>query len=264
LLGVVVAALADTGCLSESITTRIEVKDTRDVSLHTSGGVLGPSDAEAKLADGAITPEPGAMTRYALHAVRDPSGAIAFEWKLGAPLLNGEHQTVLEAAGVLTEETPASRAPIVTAEALAAPTLRIGSCATLREVAAKGVFVGYRASEDRALCEIDTPRSARGATVPYELETPWSNVRELRQTVEPQKGFAIGCMAAATALFGGLGGLVLGFASPKNGWGWALVSTAVVIDLAWIPTLVASPRDTFAYPPERSGERDSQARRLTP
>jgi hypothetical protein len=242
----VLAALGASGCLAESTTTRVAFDDMRYVTLRAANGALGPSQSEALLAEGAMSPEPGALSRYSLGASRDANGSIAFEWKLGAPLLNGEHQTVVGAQAPLelTEPLPSEGDRYVTRATLTAPEFRLASCATLRGVSVKGTYVGFRAAEWESPCFGD---SRLAASIPFTVETPWSNVRDLRQTVEPMTGFAITAMVVSTLVFGGLGATVFALDSPRNGWGWGLVSTGAIIDLAWIPTLISSRRDTLLH-----------------
>jgi hypothetical protein len=234
-VAVTAAALGSAGCVIETTHTDLAFHDVHQVALASQNATLPPDATEVTIADAAFAPEKGALTRYTLTATRAPDGTIAFEWKLHAPLLNGEHQTVVEVG-----PTDLGEAPWATPDMLRAPTLRMPGCAALHKSTAKGVFVGYHATE-WAPCEQAV------VAVPFALETPWSNVKELHQRVVPEKAIAGGLAIVNTVLIGGVGALFL--ALPQtHAAGWIFTGLAGGIDLLLLPTLLAPERDTIVFP----------------
>ncbi|HEY8077541.1 MAG TPA: hypothetical protein VIF62_25620 [Labilithrix sp.] len=232
----IAASLSALSCAATTKETHLELASMRDVSL-VSTATLAPDATEAQLADTDFAPEPRAFAHYALVAKRGEDGRIWFEWKLGAPLLNGERQMVLESA---TQDL--TEAPWATPEILRAPTLRIPGCAALHRESVKGTFVGYRASEDAPCWD----RSA--VAIPFALETPWSNVRVLRQREVPATGAAWGLIILSTVTFGTLATVFFALPNVGRALPWTMVGFGGALDLLALPTLLASEHETFVYP----------------
>jgi hypothetical protein len=135
---------------------------------------------------------------------------------------------------------------------LGEPTLKLRSCASLVGRHARNTFVGWRATEWEGC--------GGSLAAPFALETPWSNVVSVRQTVTPMRGAALGGMLVSTLLFGGIGGLFLALSCHDTSadctgslhtLGWVFVGIGGLLDLLLLPTLVAPSRDTVVFPPER-------------
>jgi hypothetical protein len=248
-LSLAVPAVALSGCLSETTTTRLEVVDPSLVAIAGHASRLDVRQhGDIVLEDGAFETEPGASSHYRLRAVREETGEIALEWDAHVPLLNGEHQTLVDRSGVVDLGATSLSSYGKLGEG---PGLAFSSCASLARRKVKGRLVGYDA--------IEWSNCSALANVPYTLETPWSNVKRLREHVEPDRGVAFVAMFLGTLMFGGLGTVLLALPSCRDGTnrcdatvqrtlGFTFVGIAGAIDLAWIPTLVAPSRDVVSYP----------------
>ncbi|HEY8080052.1 MAG TPA: hypothetical protein VIF62_38240 [Labilithrix sp.] len=249
-LAAIAFSLLASGCLATQTKTLVEVRDTSQVALVAGDARLEPgrTQADVVLSHGAFPTEAGARARYTLHAVRNDDGSIAFVWETRAPILNGDDQLVIGPDGALAIGDPS----VVRPGTLASPSLELHSCASLTSTHARNVFVGWRAHE----------WDGCGGTlaVPYALETSWSNVVRVRQTIEPYRGAAAVGIVISTLIFGGLGALFLSLpcksqsggsdcTSVLHAVGWTTIGIGAFFDVLMLPTLVAPTRETISYPP---------------
>lgn len=232
------------GCYSETIHTHLEMADPSRARLlggpargSTEVVPPGTTPGAAILAEDSFETEPGARAHYAVLGRRGEKGEIDLEWQARVPILNGETQVLVDPGGRL--DLPQST---VTPQTLERTTLQVSGCAALIRSTVRGTFVGYRAEEWQ---DCVWPASA-----PYTLDTPWDNVISLRQHAEPEKAGALGFMILSSVLFGGAGAALAAAhgGTAQHVVGWSLVGVGVLIDVSWLPTLVASPREIVAYP----------------
>jgi hypothetical protein len=250
-------ACALAGC--DERTTSVRVADPGKVAIYSGSAiVLPPGDATSTEQRGVVREdsfetEPGARSRYEVDAVRQ-NGEVALEWSTKVPILNGEHQTLVDRNGVFNDSSNA--VDLVTPRTMQGPDFRIDACAHLGPVSAKGVsVVGYRVSEWNA-CRVYAPYEHASLEVPFTVQTPWTNVLEIRDHIEVNVG---GDIAVGVFGLGMTGGGVALVAVPKGCIGCViggalitllgvLTSTTAFLDIA------GGSRDVVSYPAKKSPE----------
>ncbi len=245
--------LALAGC--DTRTTSVVVADPSRVTVSTNGVTVLPpvngvaTEQRGLVRDDSFEPEPGARAHYKIEAVRQ-KGEIALEWSSQVPILNGEHQTLIDAQGHFND--PTSVIGVMSPDVLNAPNFRVIGCAQLDGQSAKGAsIVGYRVSEWN-WCNRLYPSTTR-VEVPFAVETPWTNVVEIRDHVDVS---VPGDIAIGVFGLGMTGGGVALIAVPKSCVGCviggaflgvigALTTVTVALDIA------GGPRDGITYPPKK-------------
>jgi hypothetical protein len=245
--------LAFAGC--DTRTTSVVVADPSRVTVSTNGvAVLPAADGVATeqrglVRDDSFEPEPGARAHYKVEAVRQ-KGEIALEWSTQVPILNGEHQTLVDARGHFND--PDAVIAIMSPDVLNAPNFQVIGCAHLDGQSAKGAsLIGYRATEWSG-CGAYSPRSS-SPDARFTIETPWSNVVEIRDHTDVS---VPGDIAIGVFGLGMTGGGVALIAVPKSCVGCviggaflgligALTTVTVALDIA------GGPRDGITYPPKK-------------
>lgn len=241
-----------TGC--DTRTTSVRVADPGKVSISSGSAiVLAPSGAAEEqrgtLRDDSFETEPGARSHFVIDAVRQ-NGELALEWSTKVPILNGEHQTLVDRTGTFND--PTSVVALISPDAMMRDHFQIDACARLDAVSAKGVsVVGYRATEWNA-CSSRVGYQTAALEAPFTVQTPWSNVVEIRDHIEVSVPGDIALGAFGLAMTGGGATLM---AVPKSCTGCvvggailaligSLTSLAAVLDIA------DGPRDFITYPPK--------------
>jgi hypothetical protein len=244
---VVAAATSSMGCMTTDV-TRVYVRSQADVALIDVHGStvlppgLGPREAPTEHRTLPMAEKSTAM--FTLDASRDARGDIAIQWKAPVPRSEGEIHEVLGSRGLAT---PASGAPDVMSPWLVKrPTLVLPSCASLAPRREESAFVGYEPVFGGA-CD---DRSA----ILYSLETPWSNVAQVRRTRRPNR-MAAASLAVVSSVVLGVPGAILSTVNtsgsaetPVRMAGGFLVGLALLMDIAMTPTLLARERVTILYP----------------
>ncbi|MEO9235569.1 MAG: hypothetical protein ABI421_19675 [Polyangiaceae bacterium] len=247
------AALAIAGC--ETRTTTVRLADPAKVSISSGSAiVLAVADAttgdqRATLREDSFETEPGARAHYKIDVVRQ-HGEIALEWSARVPILNGEHQTLIDRNGAFIDQ-PAVVA-LISPDALQRDDLRIDACGELDAVSAKGAsLVGYRATEWNS-CGSYYPSTDSKLEAPFTVRTPWSNVVEIRDHTEVN---APGTIAIGVFGLGMTGGGVALIAVPKSCVG-CVIGGAFLGLIGALTTITATldltggPRDRVTYPPK--------------
>jgi hypothetical protein len=250
-------AYAMSGC--DTRTTSVRVADPGKVSISSGSAIVLPSadaassDQRGTLREDSFEPEPGARAHYRVDAVRQ-NGEVALEWSTKVPILNGEHQTLIDKSGSFNDSDGVVW--LFSPGTLQASDFRIDSCAHLGPVSAKGAsVVGYRVTEWNT-CRAYSPYGSASLDVPFTLQTPWTNVVEIRDHTEVSIG---GNIAIGIFGLGMTGGGVALMAVPKNCVGCViggafiallgvLTGTASVLDIA------EGSHDDISYPPKKSPE----------
>ncbi len=208
------------GCFAPERRILATVRDPGAVSLRaadadgTSKEIL-PADgqpASAVVASGAFGTGGTKSAAYELDADRLPDRSLRLRW-VHPPIVGGEMDTVVPPGGRIvlegTDDVPATLR-------LDGPVLRIPYSAYLTpSYAHRGGFVGYAASASAPQAVVV---STGGVVVPTLLETPWSNVVEVRRRVEPKRGGAIAILVLNSVFWGAFGGAYLATA-PSFGAG---------------------------------------------
>jgi hypothetical protein len=243
---------AAVGC--DTRTTSVRVADPAKVMISSGSTIVLPpgdgSSAEQRstLREDSFETEPGAKAHYKIDAVRQ-DGELALEWTTKIPILNGEHQTLIDRTGTFND--PTSVVALISPYALKRENFRIDACAHLEGVSAKGAsLIGYRVTEWNP-CRSYYPYDSK-LEAPFSVQTPWSNVVEIRDHIDVSVpgDIAIGIFGLGMA-----GGGVALMAVPKNCIGCviggaflsligALTGLAAVLDIS------DGPRDLITYPPK--------------
>jgi hypothetical protein len=244
-----------TGC--DTRTTSVRVADPAKVSISSGSAiVLPPADAasgdqRSTLREDSFETEPGARSHYKIEAVRQ-GGELALEWTAKVPILNGEHQTLIDRSGTFND--PQSVVALISAEALKRENFRVDACAHLEAVSAKGVsLVGYRATEWNA-CNVYVPYESSKIEAPFTVQTPWSNVVEIRDHIEVS---VPGDIAIGVFGLGMTGGGVALIAIPKDCIGCVIGGGAIALIGALTMLTVGldiaqGSYDIIRYPPQPS------------
>jgi hypothetical protein len=244
------------GC--ETRTTSVVIADSSRVTVvgENAGGSTTalptaentPNQQRQTVSEGSFDPEPGARAQYKVEAVRQ-NKEVALEWSAKVPIVNGEQQTIIDSSGRFND--PTGVIALLSPETLEGPTFRFSACAHLDEVNAKGGgVVGFRATEWNP-CRPDLHMML---AVPFAVETPWSNVVEIRDHTEVN---VPGSIAVGVFGLGMTGGGVALIAVPKSCVGClvggallgvigALTTITVALDLSY-PS-----RDGVTYPAKRA------------
>lgn len=241
------------GC--DTRTTSVRVADPSKLVISSGSAIALPAadatsaEQRATLRDDWFETEPGARAHYKVDAVRQ-NGEIALEWTTQVPILNGEHQTLVDRNGVFNDAE--SVVALIAPTALAQGDFRIDACAHVYPVSAKGAaLVGYRVTEWNR-CGGYVPYETEKAEVPFTLRTPWSNVVEIRDHVDVNVGGDIAIGIFGLGMLGGGGALVV---VPKDCIG-CVIGGATIAIIGALTSLTASldiaqgPRDFISYPPK--------------
>jgi len=190
-LGLALVSLALCGCLAPERRIVATVRDPGAVSLHVVSwdgvnkevlaGDGQPGSATA--ASGTFPTGGSSSASYELDADRLPDHTIRLRWA-HPPIVGGEIDTILPPSGRI--RLPGTD-DVASTIRLDAPTLRVPYTAFITPSSdSDGDFNGYAAS---ASAPQAVPAGASVA-VATTLETPWSNVVEVRRRVTHQRSFA--------------------------------------------------------------------------
>ncbi len=257
-IAVVAFALTQVGCFVADRHIDVKVRDPGAVSLHhadeAQGGALLPGDGQpgtAVVATGTFATGGTSSSAFELDADRLADHTIRLRW-VHPPIIGGEIETVLPPSGRIRLE---GTSDVASSLRLDAPTLRLPFVSTASGAAdSDGAFVGYAAELTPA------SRSPGGASVAVStaLETPWSNVVEIRRRIKPRRGLALGVMLLNTLFWGAFGGAYIaaapGFGAGTSGEtafravGWSSVAVGGLIDLILLPTLVGPSTSEVVFP----------------
>jgi hypothetical protein len=255
-VAVLFSLLSLLGC--ETRTTSVVIADTSRVTVvgdNPAGSSAALATAEntangqrQTLSEGSFDPEPGAHAQYKVEAIRQ-NKEVALEWSTKVPVINGEQQTIIDSSGKFND--PTGVIALLSPETLKGPTFRFRACAHLNEVSAKGGgVVGFRATEWNPC----SPDYYYRPEVPFAVETPWSNVVEIRDHTEVNVPgsiaigvFGLGMTGGGVALIGVpkscvgcvIGGVFLGVIG-------ALTTITIALDLS------DPARDGVTYPAKRA------------
>jgi hypothetical protein len=211
MLGTTLSMLALVAC--ETRTTSVVIADASAVTVLGSSAVALPAaentanEQRGTVREGTFDPEPGARAQYKVEAVRQ-NKELALEWTTKVPVVNGEHQIIIDSRGRFND--PLDVIALLSPETVQGPTFRFTACAHLDPVNAKGGgVVGFRATEWNA-CRPDLNFLVQA---PFTVETPWTNVVEIRDHVEVN---VPGSIAIGVFGLGMTGGGVALIAVPKS------------------------------------------------
>jgi hypothetical protein len=137
---------------------------------------------------------------------------------------------------------------------LDAPSLRIPLVATtFPSTDSDGAFVGYSAG-------VSPPSEVPGASsvaVYTSLETPWSNVVEIRRRVKPRRSAMLAALLLNTVFWGAFGGTYVAtapsFGAGSSGEtvfravGWTSIAIGGVVDLFLLPTILGPGTNEVVY-----------------
>ncbi|HVY49679.1 MAG TPA: hypothetical protein VHB21_27485 [Minicystis sp.] len=261
------AASTQAACVVAQRDVLVRVRDPAEVTLASaspgSGGRVvwhrplgeGPTH-DVVVAAGTFAEDGVRSTSYELRADRRDDGGIVLRWTHPA-IGGGDIQTLLTPEGRIRLPATDDARGIVPSGPLP-PELSVPCASWLaEETDSDGGFTGYGAYFGaRRAPAIGFAK----VVVPLSLETPWSNVVEVRRRVSPRRTGAI-VGAIATTAGGALLSTMLfalasnaddpsshGGADVLHAIGGTFIGTGVVVDLLLLPTIVASSEDERVYP----------------
>jgi hypothetical protein len=249
-LALLALSLAEPACFVAERHIDTTVRDPGAVSLHADSATgqapstVLPGDGQPErvtVATGTFETGESSSASFELDADRLPDRTIRLRW-VHPPVIGGEIETVLPASGrIRIPDTDDVEGTID----LHAPTLRIPIVATIsRATGSHGSFLGYAAGV-RAPSEVP---GGSGVDVFTSLQTPWSNVVEIRRRVIPYRGLMLGLLILNSVFWGGFGGAYIA-AAPSFGpgtsgetafraVGWSSIAVGSLIDLLLLPTIL--------------------------
>jgi hypothetical protein len=238
------------GCAPiQTVTTTVVLRDPSAVALLSPSGDLLVAPvagvADAPLARGRADTGPGSSAAFEVHARREPDQSTTVEWSSSLPLGNGDRHTVVPANGALSLDQPLDS--MVPLRSRTAPSLRFQWCTSITQRFSRGGPGAYWVDPHACTNPTYVAFPTQPAIVaPYILDTPWSNVVEIRErtTVDHATGWAI--FGVFTGLFGSLSAVA--FAVPhstgvKLGLGIPLATLGLAVDVSVLPTLFSPSHD---------------------
>jgi hypothetical protein len=253
-------ALTQAGCFVAERHIDARVRDLGAVSLHVDPGegqstrVILAGDgqpASAMVATGTFPTGGSSSAALELDADRLPDRTIRLRW-VHPPIVGGEIETLLPPSGRIRLS---GTADVASTLALDAPNLRIPLVASLySSTDTDGSFVGYGAA-------VSPPSQVPGGAsvaVSTTLETPWSNVVEIRRRVKPLRGLMLGILILNSVFWGAFGGAYIaaapGFGAGSSGEtafrcvGWGSLAVGGLVDLFLLPTILGPGTNEVVYP----------------
>ena len=251
----IAAALCCAGCFYEDVTT-VTLRDPGGARLSTNdengARVVLPEGRAAITVDvarGAIKTGRASRARFRLEAVRGGDGSVALRVDTRVALPDGDERVAFGADGAI--EQPFALGEVAPPSAFRDPGgLRLPQCLALRKVFTEDSdAVGYDITASPSCSD---PSDTRIASM--QIETPWSNVVEVRHVSTPNRAISLVAIAVSAALL--IPGLMVialhasattnvGDGSPALGTlGDLLVGIPALIDLAFLPNLLAPTRTT--------------------
>jgi hypothetical protein len=240
---IVCGALSVRGCFFDDPSyVRAIVADPSKVTVANGGSVALPTNGDLTVAQGSAEDPHGGADSYEIRVRRETTGAVKLEWWTKLPLTRGGRLTLVEPNGIIVDDEDRTLYDRITlATTLSHRTFRIDACPRLVPVAKFFVVYAYRTSEWSAC---DTPRASRS----FALETPWSNVIELRKHRGRYDWLSLGVLGGG--LFAGLG--ILGLeARPQLGCGGDKGCNGVAIGMIGLGVLLlgGGAYEFFSSPP---------------
>jgi hypothetical protein len=252
-------ALAQTGCFVAERRIDTKVRDLGAVSLRADSTERGPKSellagdgqpGSATIATGTFSTGGASSASFELDADRLQDRSIRLRW-VHPPIVGGEIETVLPPSGRIRLSGTDDVASTIE---LGAPTLRIPLVATISSSTdSDGDFVGYAAS-------VNPPNQVPGGSslaIATTLETPWSNVVEIRRRVKPLRSLMFGAFILNSIFWGGFGGAYIaaapGFGAGTSGEtvfravGWSSIAIGGLIDLFLLPTILGPGTNEVVY-----------------
>jgi hypothetical protein len=170
------------------VTDEVTFSDTSRLSLLAAGT---PSDAgvapDVVLGAGRVSTGDGASTDYVVDVARADAGAPEVHWKTGASLYNGDYLAVPSSNVVSFTEAPFANAGHPWRSD--ASSFRVEGCTYVSEAYTGGGYLGHMIVPRHHLgyeIRAEIPCAHTGLTVPFVLESPWTNVT-IRRTVTHQR-----------------------------------------------------------------------------
>ena len=211
LIAFVVGATHQLGCGGPTVTYRIRVREPSEVAVSSPTAEVLPAattPTEALLARGSFASGEASSTSYEAFAAREPDGGLILRWGL-VRVLDGDRRTLVAPDGLLSlspsesDDTHFLRSPADRAAFLDHPRARLHLYATLDSAYSTSEdstdFIGYNG--------FLTGEPAGVVNVPVTLDTPWSNVVEVRREERQHKRMAsIGGIVLTTFITGIVGG----------------------------------------------------------
>jgi hypothetical protein len=256
---VALASFAFLGCFGPERHIVVKVRDPGAVALEFVPGdgsahkeVLAGNGLAATgvVASGTFPTGGSSSASFELDADRLPDDSIRLRW-VHPSIGGGEIDTILPPSGRIRLPGTDDVAGTIR---LDAPVLSVPYSAYIVSTSdSDGNFEGYAAGT------VATPVEP-GATVAVRtrLETPWTNVVEIRRRVKPRRGLAIGVFVLNSVLWGVFGGVYIatapGFGKGSSGEtafravGWSSIGVGGAIDLALLPAILWPSANDVVYP----------------
>jgi hypothetical protein len=214
-----------------TVTLRRDWPGERSVVLDDS-----PTPRTATVTVGTLPTGNTSAARFRVDALRGDDGSTALKVETSLPLQNGDQHVLVPAHGILALPDPVSSA------LLQDDALRLLRCLSLEKAYDTEDYpVGYTVT-------LSSWCSGAGI-VPMRLETPWSNVAEIRRTSTARRGVAIAGIVLGS--FGvSLGAALLGVnkafvQSPAlTGLSVGVLLTSVGLGAWSVPSLVSPTKTT--------------------
>jgi hypothetical protein len=247
---VLLLSLPQAGCLLQTITTEVELHDPSAVAVTASGSTViaaGSGPSVQKLASGRAEVSDSSNAGYDVSARREADGSLWVEWTTTLPLAGGERYKVLGRDPLVWSKPLAE---IFSKTMLDAPSFVLPMCTT---IASRSSYYAHHYSSHWAVEAHAVGGGCDGvAIVPYEIETPWSNV------VIHEKTRVDHTLAWTTVLLSALAlapfAIIVDATSPSKIAGGfptqvaftvGIAAAILAFDGAMIPTLVTPDRDVY-------------------
>jgi hypothetical protein len=262
---VLLAALPTCAYLDVERTVRVEYVRSSFVSVAPAGATGTASGAtsdqplapgEQSIARGTMPLPDGSQTDYEVRAGRGADGAPRVRWLTRVGLASGEYLDVLPAepaVGMSFDQWTS----ILRSSVPADPLLRLPGCTYLRQT-----YGGYRNRSVRGFkvaADLPCAGTAPDSAALFALETPWSNVRTIRERVHYDHDFPwLYVELGAILTAGGTVDLLVGALGETHdptqkalllGSGGVLVVTGAVLMVTQIPQLLKRDTERRVYPP---------------
>jgi hypothetical protein len=257
-------------CVSATRSVVVRVRDPDQVALSAPSRagaekqVLDGSKRDGVVAAGAFETGGVSSVVYDLRAIRGEDGSIALSWAR-PPIINGERQLLLRGDRSIVVPDTDDASFVVPSTGALPPSMKLPCEVWLaQESASEGGFIGYSAQFAPLRPPNDAAPYGAPLRVPLLLETPWSNVVEVRSTSEPKRRGAIIGALVTTLATGALATFMIlvanGVTEPVNqandnigpkiirGMGWGFAGVGATVDVLLLPTILAPSSKTVVYP----------------
>ena len=240
------ASLLLSGCVVQSVSTEVQVRDPTRVALVREEKTViaaGAGETRAPLASGRFE-SLDSSAAYQATALRTADGALWIEWATKLPLQNGERSKVIGSEPIAFAKPLAA---LFGPDDLAAPQFDFPLCASIAYHPAR--YGGSWRGDARGA---DGDCHGGAGVVPYRLQTDWSNV-VIHEKTRVDHGLAWMTIALSLIVFPPFA-ILIDTAHPHDVVGGQATQIGFTLGIAaiiagfvgsMIPTLAAQDRDVW-------------------